>query len=118
MKTERIKIKRGIMLFPSTKHLRPTEILYIPLRYLSRAVLLNSSRVYVSVQNSSVHTPNTIFFPSTFKNPKSANFLVKILITNHCKSSGSKFLRSSNIKYQVMYHLNSSHVARFCTWFV
>jgi len=66
----------------------------------------------------SVHTPSTILFPSTFKNPKSANFWVKIFIPNHCKSSGSKFLRSSSIKHQVLYHLNSSHFVGFCAWFV
>ena len=53
---------------------------------------------------------NSIFsFPSTPKNPKSANFWVKIFIPNHCKSSGNKFLRSSSIIEQVMYPQNSSH---------
>jgi len=69
-------------------------------------------------QNPSIHTPNTILFPSTFKILKSANFWVKIIIPNHCKSSGSKFLRSSSIKYQVMYHLKSSHFDGFWCWFV
>ncbi|AES60308.1 hypothetical protein MTR_1g043440 [Medicago truncatula] len=57
--------------------------------------------VTVFVQNPSVQTPNTIFFPSTFTNPKSAIFWIKIFIPNHCKSSGSKFLRSSSTKYKI-----------------
>jgi len=85
----------------------------IPARYLSTVALLNSRRVTAFVQNPLVNTPSTIFFPSTLKNPKSAKFWVKIFIPNHCKSSGNKFLRSSSIKYQVMYHLNSSHFAGF-----
>jgi len=75
------KIKKlRFLLFPHHKILMPNWIDAFTL------VLLKSCRVTVFVQNSSVHTPSTIFFPSTFKNPKSANFWVKILIPNHCKS--------------------------------
>jgi len=104
--------------FPSTKHSRPTEMTNLALRYLSNAAWVKSRKVTVFVQNPSVHNPSTIFFPSTFEIPKSAKFWVKIFILNQCKSSGSKFLRSSSINYQVLSHLNSSHFADFCAWYV
>jgi len=104
------------------KHSLPTELKKVPLHDLSHARYflreLTRAKFTVFVQNPSVHTPRTIFFPSTSKNPKSAIFLVKIFIPNHCKSSGSKFLHSSSIKYQVVYHLNSLDFTDFCAWFV
>jgi len=92
--------------------------LHLTLRDLTCAAWLKSCKVTILGQNPSVHTRSTIFFPSTFKKPKSANFWMKIIIPNHCKSSGSKFVHSSIIRYNVMYHLNSSHFAGCWCWFV
>jgi len=107
----RVQLRIELCSSPNTKHSRPTEITNLPLRYLSHTELLFLYKTYQSI----LQPPFS--FPPPSKT-QSAKFWVKIFIPNHCKSSGSKFLHSSSIKYQVMYHLNSSHFADFWYWFV
>ena len=97
---------------PNTKHSHPAIMPKLPLCILSNTELLFSYKTHHSILQA------PFSFPPPLKTQKVRIFGVKILISNHCKSSGSTFLRTSIIKYQVLYYQNSSHFAGFCVWFV
>jgi len=90
----------------------------LPLRDWIHAAWVNLRWILFSIKTQQATTQLHFFFPSTSKNPKSANFWVKIFVPNHCKSSGSKFLRSSSIIEQVMYQQNSSFFPDFSATYV